>query len=91
MTYRIAKSLDVLLHQIDGAAPDRDRQSDGWIGDERHKSRESDHNPWVIIQSGPERGTRIVTALDITHDRPSGVDCGLIVQGIIDSRDERVK
>ena len=40
-----------LREQIDDAFPDRDRASDGWIGDPRHAARKSDHNPtaegWV--------------------------------------------
>jgi hypothetical protein len=34
-----------LREQFDDTFPDRDRRSDGWIGDTRHASRPSDHNP----------------------------------------------
>ena len=34
-----------LRHQIDRRWPKRDKQSDGWIGDEAHSARASDHNP----------------------------------------------
>jgi len=36
-----------LREQIDDAFADRDRTSDGWIGDTRHAARPSDHNPDV--------------------------------------------
>lgn len=40
-----------LREQIDDAFADRDRTSDGWVGDTRHSVRKSDHNPdangWV--------------------------------------------
>jgi len=40
-----------LREQIDDSFMDRDRASDGWLGDSRHSARKSDHNPdhdgWV--------------------------------------------
>jgi hypothetical protein len=48
---RLSKSASQLREQIDDAFPDRDRTSDGWLGDTRHSARVSDHNPddygWV--------------------------------------------
>jgi len=48
-----------LRKQIDDSFPDRDRTSDGWIGDTRHAARKSDHNP-------DEQGW--VRAIDVDRD-----------------------
>ena len=51
MKPRLSKCAIQLRNQIDDSFPDRDRSSDGWIGDTRHSARKSDHNPdasgWV--------------------------------------------
>jgi hypothetical protein len=51
MKPRLSKAAIQLREQFDDAYPDRDRSSDGWIGDTRHAARPSDHNPdaqgWV--------------------------------------------
>ena len=46
---KLCKAGVQLREQIDDAFPDRDRASDGWIGDARHAARKSgsDHNPTV--------------------------------------------
>ena len=44
---RLSKAAIQLREQIDDSFPDRDRTSDGWIGDTRHAARKSDHNPDV--------------------------------------------
>lgn len=59
MTYRLCKAGQQLREQFDDSYPDRDRTSDGWIGDTRHSARPSDHNP-------DEQG--VVRAIDIDRD-----------------------
>lgn len=85
-SYRCARSLDRLIQDIDTIAPERITKSDGWIGDPKHRSKDSDHNPWVI-----NSGTGIVTARDITHDPRHAADMHLIAERIIKNQDERVK
>ena len=59
MTPKLCKAGQQLRLQVDDSFPDRDRTSDGWIGDTRHQTRPSDHNP-------DEQG--IVRAIDIDRD-----------------------
>ena len=49
-----------LREQFDDTYADRDRRSDGWIGDLRHSSRPSDHNP--------DPTTGLVRATDTDRD-----------------------
>lgn len=90
MSYRIAKSLDVLRDQINKAYPNRSKLSDGWIGDARHQSSSSDHNPWIKIVEGGKT-VRIVTALDITHDPSVGLDSERLAEALVATRDPRIK
>jgi len=87
MTWRTAKSLDILLRQINALSPNRDKSSDGSIGDESHASRSSDHNPWVH----DAEGNGVVTARDFTNDPKHGVVSDKIAHMLIDSRDDRIK
>lgn len=59
MKPRLSKAGQQLREQVDDAFPDRDRASDGWLGDYRHAARKSDHNP---------SADGIVRALDIDAD-----------------------
>lgn len=86
MTYRIAKSLDVMRSQFNAHAPKRSKASDGWIGDAKHAASTSDHNPWV-----KDGSTGVVTALDITHDPQNKVDTWAIAERLRTSKDPRVK
>lgn len=48
---RLVKAGVTLRDQLNEAYPNRDKRSDGWIGDKAHQARKSDHNPdkdgWV--------------------------------------------
>ena len=50
MRPKLSKSAAQLREQIDDSYPNRDRRTDGWIGDAKHNSK-SDHTPdalgWV--------------------------------------------
>lgn len=84
--WRLAFSLHVLREQINEMFPDRDKLSDGSIGDAIHESRRSDHNPWVKLKQGSIT-MGIVTAIDITYDPEHGVDCTQLAEVIkLDSR-----
>jgi hypothetical protein len=63
---RRAKSLGVLVAEINAAAPQRKKTYDGWIGDSAHAARASAHNP---------NAAGVVCAQDITHDPAGGCDC----------------
>ncbi len=86
MSWRLAKSLDVLRSQINTRWPARKKDSDGTIGDAAHASRSSDHNPWVR-----DGAVGVVTAIDITHDPSTGPDAGVLAETLRQSRDPRIK
>lgn len=82
MTWRVAESLKTLRGQINAAYPNRDKTSDGSIGDTAHSARKSDHNP---------NAAGVVCAIDIDEDlTPSNTVAGIVAQ-IQMSRDPRVK
>jgi hypothetical protein len=84
--WRVAESLLQLRRQINVNFPNRNRQSDGTIGDAAHAARYSDHNPWVMNE-----GIGIVTGMDITHDLRGGCSGDWLSQTLRASRDPRIK
>lgn len=71
MAWRVAKSLDVLLAEINEVAPNRSKASDGTIGDDAHRGTDSDHN---------ENDAGVVCAEDFTHDPGDGADMNVIAE-----------
>ncbi len=65
MEWRIAQSLSTLRRQVNEAYPNRDKSSDGVIGDAAHAKTKSDHNP---------NDQDVVCALDLDHDPDNGFD-----------------
>lgn len=70
MAWRLARAAETLRAGVNARWPNRDKKSDGTIGDASHASRSSasDHNPWIVVA-----GVGVVRALDIDVD---GIDAG---------------
>lgn len=83
MAWHSDPCLLVLRDQVDAAAPNRSRASDGTIGDEDHQQGESAHNP------DPDDGNE-VDALDLTHDPEGGADMAVLTEALRVSRDDRL-
>lgn len=86
MAWRTGRSIDVLREQINNLYPKRKKDSDGTIGDERHQSSNSDHNPWI-----KEGSMGIVTAIDFTNDPVNGIASQKLADILVTSKDERIK
>jgi hypothetical protein len=65
MKPKLSKALIQLREQADDAYPDRKRDSDGTIGDAKHSTRKSDHNP------DPDSGYVRAIDLDADFDKSS--------------------
>lgn len=82
MTWRVARSLEVLLQEVNAKWPNRSKASDGSIGNAEHSARESDHNP-------DDDG--VVCARDFTNDPEHGLVSRKLAEALIASRDARIK
>jgi hypothetical protein len=83
----LCKAGQQLREQIDDAFPDRDRKSDGWIGDARHqRAGTSDHLP--------DKVNGYVRAIDVDKDLDSRASTGAYLADqirICAKRDKRIK
>jgi hypothetical protein len=73
MAYRLARSLAAFRDEVNARWPDRDKTSDGWIGDAAHASRKSDHNPWIKDPAG----VGVVRAYDVDAGAGANTEIGL--------------
>jgi hypothetical protein len=73
---RRARSLDVLVAEVNTAAPHRSKTlgPDGWLGDQSHQGRSSRHNP---------NNAGVVCGQDITHDPAGGCDIHAIARALV--------
>jgi len=82
MAWRLARSLEVLRNEVNTAAPNRSKASDGTIGDDAHQGTASDHNP---------NSADVVCAIDFTHDPANGADMHRISRAIVKRRPRALK
>lgn len=87
MAWVVDKGLDRLLAQINAAAPNRSKASDGSIGDQSHAAGYSEHNPEASAGNDPRNQ---VDARDYTHDPGRGADMGKISEALRQSKDRRI-
>lgn len=84
--WRPAEAIERLKKEFNELSPNRNKQSDGTVGDESHRSTSSDHNPWIH-----DGKYDVVSAVDITHDPAHGIDSGKFARLIAATDDPRVK
>lgn len=71
MGWTIAPALITLRDEVNSRWPNRDKASDGFIGDTAHAATASDHNP---------NAEDVVCAFDITHDPDNGPDIAVLFE-----------
>jgi hypothetical protein len=73
MSFFLAPALVKLRDEVNVRFPNRDKASDGWIGDASHQAAKSDHNPcWSC--SGRYNGIVRAIDIDISPDGRPNVD-----------------
>ncbi len=82
MTWHAVPAVKAALAEATERWPNRNKASDGTIGDPAHSNRTSDHNP-------DERGH--VLAFDLTCDLDNGCDAHALVREAVARGDRRIK
>lgn len=78
--WHLSPSLAALRAEVNKRWPNRDRSSDGAIGDARHQARTNSHNP-ARYPGGPSVGTPgAVHALDVTA---RGIEVGVLLDAVV--------
>ena len=72
MSWRVATALETLRDEVDAAAPQRSKASDGYVADAAHQKRKSDHRPCSCHA--------VVCAADWTHSPERGFDSDLFAE-----------
>ena len=83
--WRNCRASVALINEINALWPNRDRSSDGSIGDAAHATRQSDHNPWVVVD-----GIGVVRARDIDKDGIPAADIAEYLRQLGARRDPRL-
>lgn len=81
MSWRVARTLELLRAAVNEAAPKRSKISDGTKGDDKHAKRKSHHNP---------NSKGVVLALDLTHDPRNGADMHALADWLVMFPDKRL-
>lgn len=84
----VAPAISALFDQANERAPKRSRKSDGTIGDAKHRTRRSWHNPSRPDGTPDPHG--MIYAGDLTHDPAKGIDAHAFVRELVARRDKRV-
>lgn len=89
MARRVIGSVLQLFAQVNKAAPNRSKESDGTFPSPQHSidNPNSDHEPHLV----PGVGAEICTAGDYTHDPGDGADMDVLAEQLRLSRDPRIK
>lgn len=87
MGWRVAGCIIQLLREVNEAHPYRKKMSDGTIGDAKHATRSSDHNPWVKDRNG----VGVVTAVDIDDNGGSLDYLAELFRSLGKAGDKRIK